>query len=118
MLYIAPSPALCDSRMLLKEDLVLPMRSADSMPMNSGCSPVFPEIGSRARARVTKTTFTQVSLQLFEVEGRRTEIEYRAFFRPTDLGQEHLCDRFRKNDVVDCVVVSYGDAGIFVALSD
>lgn len=78
---------------------------------------VFPEIGCKVSARITKTTFTQISLQIFEVEGRRTQIEYNAVLRPTDFNpNECLCDKLGKGDVVECVVTSYGDVGIFVAL--
>ncbi|CAD25283.1 hypothetical protein [Encephalitozoon cuniculi GB-M1] len=78
---------------------------------------VFPEIGCRCRARVVRTTFTQVIVQIFEVEERQTAIEYRGVFRPADFDpNEHLCDKFGKGDVVECTVVSYGDSGVFVNL--
>jgi exosome complex RNA-binding protein Csl4 len=77
----------------------------------------FPEIGRRARAKVTKSTFTQAMLRIFEVEGQKTAIEYRAVLRPAEFNtNEFICDRVRKGDVIDCVIVSYGDAGIFVSV--
>lgn len=77
---------------------------------------VFPEIGCRVKTEVVDATFTQVFLRVLEVEGRKTKTEYRAVIRPTDLcSGEYLCDRFRKGDAVECVVVSYGDTGMFVA---
>ncbi|AFM98138.1 hypothetical protein KMI_04g07150 [Encephalitozoon hellem] len=75
----------------------------------------FPEIGCKARARVVKVTFTQVVVQIFEIEKRRTAIEYRGIFRQMDFDPNaHLCDKFRKGDVVECTILSYGDNGIFV----
>lgn len=77
----------------------------------------FPEIGCKARARITKVTFTQVTVQIFEVEGRPTPIEYRGVFRPADFDpNDYLCDRFRRGDVVECSILSYGDSMIFVSL--
>jgi exosome complex RNA-binding protein Csl4 len=77
----------------------------------------FPEIGCKARARVTKSTFTQATLEIFEVEGKKTSIGYKAFLRPVEFNtDEFVCDKAKKGDVIECVVVSYGDAGIFVSL--
>lgn len=76
---------------------------------------VFPEIGCKARARIVKVTFTQVIVQIFEVEKRKTAIEYKGIFRPADFNpNECLCDKFGKDDIVECTILSYGDSGIFV----
>ncbi|ADM11382.1 uncharacterized protein Eint_040930 [Encephalitozoon intestinalis ATCC 50506] len=97
----------------------LPGDGADVLTCNGhpAIGTIFPEIGSKGKARVIKVTFTQMIVQIFEVEGRKTAIEYRGIFRPVDFNpNEHLCDRFAKGDTVECTVLSYGDNGVFVNL--
>lgn len=78
---------------------------------------VFPEVGCKVKARISKVTFTQAHLQVFEVEGRRTFIEYKAILKASEFNpSECLCDKYKKEDVLDCIVVSYSESGISVLL--
>ncbi|KAH9411602.1 hypothetical protein HK407_04g07070 [Ordospora pajunii] len=76
-----------------------------------------PEIGCKATARIVRVSFTQVVLRIFEVDGKRCSLEYRAVFRPAEFDpEEYLCNRFAVGSVVSCVVISYGDCGVFVSM--
>ncbi len=76
-----------------------------------------PEIGCKATARIVRVSFTQVVLRIYEVDGKRCSLEYRAVFRPADFDpEENLCSRFAVGSVVSCVVISYGDCSVLVSI--
>lgn len=76
-----------------------------------------PEVGMSVKARVIKSTFTQATLQIFEVENHKTFIEYKAFMRPAEFsGDQYLCDKVKKGDILDCIVLFIGDQGIYLTL--
>ncbi|KAM0671989.1 hypothetical protein CWI42_041400 [Ordospora colligata] len=97
----------------------LPGYQADIL-LHNGCPFVeigLPEIGCKATAKIVRVSFTQVVLRIFEVDGKRCSLEYRAVFRPAEFDpEEHLCSRFTVGSVVSCVVISYGDCGVIVSM--
>ena len=76
----------------------------------------YPEIGSKVKCSIIKTSFAQVELKIEEVDGFKTPVYYRALLKGSSVGEEvYLSDKVQRSDVIDCIVVSYSDKYIVVS---
>lgn len=76
----------------------------------------YPEIGKKVKCSVLKTSFAQAELKILEIEGFETPVNYRAIIKGNSVGEEiYVCDKIKRNDIIECVVVSYGDNVIVVS---
>lgn len=76
----------------------------------------YPELGSKVKCLVTKSSFAQATLNIVEVDGMDAPVDYKAIMKGTAVREElYVCDRIKKGELVSCVVVSYGDHVIFVS---
>ena len=83
---------------------------------NSKSSVLFPEIGTKVKCCVLKSTFPHAILKIIEVEGLQSPIEYKAILKSTAFGEGvYICDKIKAGDLIDCFVISIGDSAIFVS---
>lgn len=76
----------------------------------------YPSVGDRARCTVVRPSCAQAILHIFEVEGAPTPIVYRAILKGTGFSEsEYVCDRLRRGDVLEVVIISYGENGLLVS---
>lgn len=75
-----------------------------------------PEVGSRVKCAVVKSSFAEALVTILEVDGVPAAVNYRATIRGNGVGEEvYVCDKFKTGDVVECSVLSYGENTIFVS---
>ncbi|CAF1292992.1 unnamed protein product [Didymodactylos carnosus] len=80
--------------------------------------PVYQEpilkIGERVTCLVIKSTPPQLHLQITHIDNKKTSVNYKAILRLQDYRMNvenvHLDDHFRRGDVFDAIVISYGDS--------
>lgn len=76
----------------------------------------YPEVGVTVKCIVTRSTFTQAILKIIEIDGYKTEVDYKAILKGNAIGEEiYVCDSVKMGDILDCVVISIGDTAIFVS---
>lgn len=76
----------------------------------------YPEIGAKVKCVVQKASFTQAILKIIEIEGFKSLVNYRAIIKGMGVGEEiYVCDQIKTGDLIDCVVISNGDNGLFVS---
>jgi exosome complex RNA-binding protein Csl4 len=76
----------------------------------------YPEIGSNVKCLVLKTSFAQAELRIVEIEGFETPVNYRAVLKGNSVAEEiYISDKIQKNDLIDCVVISFGENSIVVS---
>lgn len=84
--------------------------------MNQTQCHAYPEVGKKVKCQVVKSSFVQAVLKIIEVDGLPAPTNYKAILKGNSVGEEiYVCDSIKTGDVIDCVVVSYGDNAIFVA---
>lgn len=75
----------------------------------------FPEIGSAVTCKAIKVTFTQAILQVIRVENIVTEIGYKVILKGNSLGEDiFLNDQIKEGDIIECIITSTSEGGIFV----
>ena len=85
---------------------------------NSNCIQNFkyPEIGYRVKCLVLRTSFAQADLKILEIEGFETPINYKAILKGNSIAEEiYINDKIKRSEIIDCVVVSYGENSIVVS---
>ncbi len=76
----------------------------------------YPTIGSKITGIVTKSSISQINLNVFEVDGIKTLISYKAIFKSSFFNENSLiCDKYKVNSIFKGTVVSLGETGLFVA---
>lgn len=76
----------------------------------------YPEIGTKVKCVVLKSSFTQIELKITEVDGFVTPVNYRAVLKGNAVNEEiYVCDKIKRNDTIDCVVVSFSDNAIVLS---
>lgn len=76
----------------------------------------YPEIGCKVKCQVLKALFTQADLKIIEIEGFETPVNYRAVLKGNSVSEEvYVNDKIKHNEIIECVVVSYGENSIVVS---
>ncbi|KAM0679693.1 hypothetical protein GINT2_002102 [Glugoides intestinalis] len=90
----------------------------DPLKMNQTVCYAYPELGKKVKCQVVKSSFVQAVLKIIEVDGFTPPTLYKAILKGNSIGEEiYVCDSIKTGDIIDCIVVSYGDNAIFVALA-
>lgn len=76
----------------------------------------YPDIGSKVKCSVIKSSFAQATLKILEIEGQETPVSYKVILKGSSVGEEvYVCDKIKVGDIVECIVTSYGENSIFVS---
>ena len=76
----------------------------------------YPKIGDTVRCSVLRAMSAQAQLGVFEANGKPTPISYKAVLKGTGMAEEKfLCDMLKDGDLVEGVVVSYGDGVLYIS---
>lgn len=77
----------------------------------------FPTIRSKLKCVVSKVSFNQAILTVLEVDDKKPATKYTCLVREQQFDENNLmCDRMKRGDIVGCIVKSYGDGILNVAI--